>query len=110
MLCATIGERRAGTLAEARAAGFIAHRFRDAGIQNVAIQLFPCVSLRSAKAEVHERVGRRWRAVKAHPLVGAPSTPGGRAVAGPLVWLEMPEGARTLRPGSLRGKIVFMIR
>jgi hypothetical protein len=108
VLCATIGERRAGTTAEARAAGFIALRFRDAGIENVSIQLFPCNSLRSAKAEVHERQHRGWRRVDARPLVGAPSTPGGRAVAGPLVWVEMPEGARTLRPGSLRGKILAL--
>lgn len=108
VLCATIGERRAGTTAEARAAGFIALRFRDAGIDNVAIQLFPCTSLRSARAEVHERQGRRWRRVDARPLVGAPSTPGGRTVAGPLVWLEMPEGSRALRPGSLRGKILAL--
>lgn len=108
VLCATIGERRAGTTAEARAAGYIALRFRDAGIENVAIQLFPCTSLRSAKAEVHERHHRGWRRVDARPLVGAPSTPGGRAVAGPLVWLEMPEGARALRPSSLRGKILAL--
>ncbi len=108
MLCATIGERRAGTTAEARAAGFIAHRFRDAGIENVAIQLFPCTSLRSAKAEVHERRGDDWRTIEARPLVGAPSTPGGRSVTGKLVWLELPEGARTLRPGSLRGKILAL--
>jgi len=107
-LCKTIGERRAGTVAEARAAGFIAHRFRDAGIENVAIQLFPCTSLRSAKAEVHERRPRGWRRIEARPLVGAPSTPGGRAVTGPLVWIEMPEGARALRPGSLRGKILAL--
>ncbi len=108
MLCETIGERRAGTTEEAHAAGFIAHRFRDAGIENVGVELFPCLSLRAAKAEVHERRGRAWRRVDARPLVGAPATPGGRAVTGPLVWLEMPEGARILRPGSLRGKILAL--
>jgi hypothetical protein len=108
MLCATIGERRAGTAAEARAAGYIAHRFRENGVENVAMELFPCLGLRSARAEVHERQGRGWKRVDAHPLVGAPQTPGGRAVKGPLVWLEMPEQGPTLRPGSLRGKIVAL--
>ncbi len=108
MLCGSIGERLAGSTAEAKAAGLIAHRFRDAGIEKVAIELFPCTSLRSAKAEVHERHGRGWQRVEARPLVGAPATPGDRPVAGPLVWLEMPEGGRALRPGSLRGKILAL--
>ncbi|MBI5689503.1 MAG: Zn-dependent exopeptidase M28 [Verrucomicrobia bacterium] len=106
MLCETIGERRAGTVEEARAAGFVAHRLNEAGLDQVAIQLFPCFSLRAAKAEVSEPKGRGWRRVEARPLVGAPSTPGERDVRGELAWLELPEGARALRPGSLRGKIL----
>jgi hypothetical protein len=108
MLCETIGERRAGTTQEARAAGFIAHRFRDAGIENVAIQLFPCQSLHSAAAEVRERRPRGWRRIEARPLVGAPSTPHGEDVTGPLVWIEMPEGAAALRPGALTGRIAVI--
>jgi carboxypeptidase Q len=109
MLCETIGERRAGTSEEARAAGFIAHRFRDAGIENIAIQLFPCLSLHSARAEVGERRARGWRRIEARPLVGAPSTPDGEFVTGPLTWIEMPEGAHVLRPGALRGRIAALV-
>jgi hypothetical protein len=84
ILCTEIGERRAGTAEEQRAADFIAERFRTAGGSNVEIEKFPCASLRSATAEVHERTGRSWRAVDARALVGAPGTPGGRAVHGEL--------------------------
>jgi Zn-dependent M28 family amino/carboxypeptidase len=42
------------------------------------------------------------------PLVGSPATPGAATVEGELVWLELPEGARRLRPGSLRGKILAL--
>jgi len=102
MLAATIGERRAGTAAERRAADYIAARFAAAGTAPV-IEAFPCLSLRSARAEVRERRGRRWPAVAARPLVGAPGTPG--PVRGEIAWLELPENAARLRPGSLRGKI-----
>lgn len=105
MLCETIGERRAGTAREQRAAELIAERFAVAGAARVQLETFPCQSLRAATAEVHERRGRAWRAVEAVPLVGAPGTPGGRPVNGDIAWLEMPENAPRLRPGSLRGKI-----
>jgi hypothetical protein len=105
MLCAKIGERRAGTREEARAADYIAGQFRQAGAAAVSIEPFPCSSLRSARAEVHARHGRGWRPVKAAALVGAPGTPGSRSVTGDLVWLELPENARRIQRGSLRGKI-----
>ena len=106
MLCADIGERRAGTMEEQRAAEFIAGRFRKAGLAAVKIESFPCASLRHATTEVHERNGRAWRAVEARALVGAPGTPNGRAVTGELAWLELPEQARRMRPGAFRGRIV----
>jgi hypothetical protein len=105
VLCEDIGERRAGTDAEQRAARFIAQSFSAAGMANVQTETFPCTSLRAAKAEVHERNGRGWRAVEATTLVGAPGTPDGRAVTGELVWLELPENAARIRPGALRGRI-----
>ncbi|MBI5766793.1 MAG: M28 family peptidase [Verrucomicrobia bacterium] len=105
-LCADIGERRAGTAEERHAAEFIAGAFRAAGVASVETEEFPCTSLHAARADVHERVGRTWRRVEARPLVGAPPTSG--SVTGKLVWLEMPEGARTLRPGSLRGKVLAL--
>lgn len=104
-LCEDIGERRAGTEEERRAAEYIAGRFRQAGVERVDIEPFPCTSRRSETVEVHERRGAGWRRVDSASLVGAPGTPGGRAVSGELTWIEMPEGARRLRPGSLRGKI-----
>lgn len=105
MLCTVIGERRAGSAAERRAAHYIAERFAVTGATTVQLEAFDCSSLHAASAVVHERHDRRWRPVDAVTLVGAPGTPGGRAVTGELVWLEMPENAHRLRPGSLRGKI-----
>ncbi len=107
-LCATIGERRAGTRQEFAAAELIAAGFRKAGADTVALEPFPCLSLRRARVEVHAPVGRRWRRVEATALVGAPGTPDGRAVTGELAWLEFPEGAGRLTPGSLRGRIAMV--
>jgi hypothetical protein len=105
VLCEDIGERRAGTVAEAEAAGYIARRFRECGADQVDVEIFPCTSRRSERVEVHERDGRAWRRIEASALVGAPGTPGGRPVTGELTWLELPESTRRIRPRSLRGKI-----
>src|SRR5262245_24020011 len=90
VLCADIGERRAGTSEEERAANYIAEQFEHAGADEVTIETFPCASRRSAKVEVHERSGRSWRRIDSASLVGAPATPRGRPVTGELVWLELP--------------------
>ena len=103
-LCETLGERRAGTPAEHRAAAHIAARFASAGATRVDTEEFPCTSLRKARAEVAEFRGARWYPVPAAPLVGAPDT-GNRTLTGDLTWLEMPENAGRLRTGSLRGQI-----
>src|SRR6187455_2050225 len=55
MLAEIIGERRAGTAEERRAAEFIAQGFADAGLANIAVEPFPCRSLQAATATVHER-------------------------------------------------------
>lgn len=106
VLCEEIGERRAGTAAELRAAGYIAKRFAGAGLANVRLESFPCTSLHSARAEVRELSGRRWRRVEAAALVGAPGTPGGGAVEGEITWVELPEALERVRPRSLRGRIL----
>jgi acetylornithine deacetylase/succinyl-diaminopimelate desuccinylase-like protein len=106
MLCSAIGERRAGSPEEQRAAGYIAECFQAAGISDVKIEPFPCASLRSATTEVHERNGRDWKSVEARALVGAPSTPGGRPVTGEMVWLELPENAARIQPRAFRDRIV----
>jgi hypothetical protein len=106
VLCEDIGERRAGSAAEQRAAAHVAARFRAAGADRVEVETFPCTSLRSALVEVHARERRQWRSIESATLVGAPGTPGGRAVTGELVWLELPENARRIQPGGFRGKIV----
>jgi hypothetical protein len=106
-LCETIGERRAGTPGEAQAAAYLAEEFRATGA-SVAVDTFPCRSLRRAEVQVHARVAGRWTEVAANPLVGAPGTPNGKPVQGEIAWLEFPEGAHRLAPRSLRGKIALV--
>ncbi|HWA86574.1 MAG TPA: M28 family peptidase [Opitutus sp.] len=105
-LCADIGERRAGTDQERRAAEYVARQFRAGGMEDVSLEAFPCTGLRKATAEVHAHEGNRWRRVEAAPLVGAPATRGRRPIEAELVWLELPEEAGRLRPGSLAGHIL----
>jgi len=107
-LCVTIGERRAGSAAERRAADYIAREWVAAGLKNVRLEAFPCTHMAESEAEVHAATAKGWRRTKATPLVGSPSTPGTRAVSGDIVWLEMPEAAHRLRRGSLRGKILAL--
>lgn len=109
-LCTDIGERRAGTPGERRAADYIADEWRAAGLAHVRLEPFPCTSVSELRAEVQKpaRIGRGWKQVEAVPLVGSPSTPGRATIEGELVWLEMPEAGHRLRPGSLRGKILAL--
>jgi len=108
VLCAEIGERRAGTENERRAAAYVGEQFTAAGLPDVHTEEFPCTSLRRAVPAVHARQGTRWVSVPAMTLVGAPGTPGGRAVEGELQWLEMPENAGRLTRNSLRGRIAVI--
>jgi hypothetical protein len=108
-LCASIGERRAGTPEETRAAEYVAQRFRDAGLARVTIEEFPCKSLRAGEAEVFERNGRVWDSIPARPLVGAPATSGGEAVTGRLVWLELPENSARIKKDAFRDCIVAVV-
>ncbi len=108
MLCETIGERRAGSAPEMRAAEYIARRFAAAGLSAVEVEPFPCTTLRDATVDVHELRGRKWRRIESVTLVGAPGTSGSKPIEGDIAWLEAPEGFVRLRPGSLRGRIVAL--
>ncbi len=107
VLCEDIGERRAGTAGEKRAAEHIARAMTTAGL-TVRTEEFPCTSLRSARTRVQARIGRSWRTFPSTTYVGTSATPGKKAVEGELVWLEMPESSARLNPGSLRGKIALI--
>ena len=108
VLCHDIGERRAGTEGERRAAEYIVEQLRAAGADDARSQVFPCTSVRKITSKVMEPCGRRWRTVESAALVGAPSTPGSGTVEGPLVWLDFPEEAPRLRPASLRGCVLAL--
>jgi hypothetical protein len=109
VLCHDIGERRAGTDGERQAADYVAERWVAAGLSAVTLERFPCTSMAELRADVQEpTAGRSWKSVEAVPLVGTTATAGSKLIEGPLVWLEMPEGAHRLRDGSLRGQIVAL--
>lgn len=107
-LCAGIGERRAGTDGEARAAAFIADSWRAAGLSAVGGEPVPCRTMRRFTARVQAPDGRRWRDVEAVPLVGSPSTAGRGLIEAPLAWMSFPESVHRLRPRSLRGRILAL--
>lgn len=102
VLCRDIGERRAGTPEEYRAASFVARRLTTVGLKNVEVLEFPCLSHRSSRVDLAAREGGRWRRADARILAGAPGCAAGERE---LVWLEMPEEAARLAPGSLRGRV-----
>ncbi len=102
VLCCEIGERRAGTPEEYRAASFVARRLAAVGLQDVEVLKFPCLSHRSSRVDLAAREGGRWRRAEARILAGAPGCTAGERE---LVWLEMPEEAARLVPGSLRGRV-----
>ena len=108
VLCETIGERRAGSPAERRAAGFMAERFTALGFSSVGVEEFPCLSLQRGRSRVAAKTGGKWNAVESEVLVGTPGTSGGCAVEGEGVWLELPEQLPALTPGCLRGKIAVL--
>jgi len=108
VLCHEIGERRAGTEGERRAAEYIAAQLRAAGAADARLEGFPCTSVPAISSKVMEPRGRGWRAVESAALVGVPSTPGSGMVEGPLVWIDFPEEAPRLRPASLRGCILAL--
>jgi hypothetical protein len=107
-LCTRIGERRAGTAGEQAAAEYLLGHFRQAGLQAVCAEPFPCVSVASAEAEVALGEGAAFQSVQARVLAGSPGTPGTRAVEGELEWVEMPEQAGRLLQPALKGKVVVL--
>jgi hypothetical protein len=107
-LCQSIGERRAGSAGERAAAEYILDQFRQTHLDTVHAESFPCTAVGRTRAEIALGLGRSLEAVPARVLAGSPGTPGGRAVSGELVWVEMPEQAARLFQPALRGKIVVL--
>lgn len=108
VLCEEIGERRAGSSAERRAAAFIAERFAALGLKQIVTEEFPCTSLERARSRVEARAGGKWQTVDSEVLVGAPGTAGDKPIEGDIVWLELPENLPRLKRGALRGKFAVI--
>lgn len=106
VLCSQIGERLAGSSAEKKAARHVTGRLEAMGLI-ATTQNFPCMSVVESVSEVQEP-GRNgsWAPVDSIAIVGASSTPGGRMVESPLLWLDMPEAQHRLQGVSLKGSIL----
>ena len=109
MLCARIGERRAGSPGEQAAADYLVRQFSDLGLEGTHQEFFPCVSVVQSSAEIAVGDGRSRRPLPARVLAGSPSTPKNDWVEGDLVWVEMPEQAGRLSGRSLQGKVVVLV-
>jgi hypothetical protein len=107
-LCLKIGDRRAGSAGDKAAAEYVLAQFRALGLQSVHGEPFPCRSVAHAEAVIEFCAGEKWRRVPARVLAGSPSTQSAGLIETDLVWVEMPEQARRLRPRQLKGKIVVL--
>jgi len=107
-LCTRIGERRAGTGGERAAADYLLEQFRQARLEPVVEEPFPCVAVASSEAEVEIGSGRALQRVEARVLVGSPGTPHNGPVEGELEWVEMPEQAKRRFQPALKGKVVLL--
>jgi hypothetical protein len=105
-LCSEIGERRAGSRGDRETAEYMLHHFRQAGLQSVHAEEFPCVWVAEAQANIAIGTAGQLRDVPARVLAGSPGTPG--PASGELVWIEMPEQAERLFQPTLRSKIVVL--
>jgi aminopeptidase YwaD len=104
-LVEVIGERRAGGEGEWKASQYIAEQFTAAGLENVRLEPFDCMSLRSASATIQVRDGAEWKKVPCEVLAGSPSTrPPDKPREMELAWVEMPEQITRLKKGSMKGK------
>jgi hypothetical protein len=108
-LCSEIGERRAGSRGDRKAADYVLETFRASGLSAVHGEDFPCVSVVEARVELAIGRGKKLASVPARVLAGSPGTPRGRTVDSELVWVEMPEQAERFLQPSLRGKIVVLV-
>jgi aminopeptidase YwaD len=106
VLCKDIGVRLAGTDGEEKAARYILAEFEKAGCQNCHMETFPCMSRRKAEVHVEVDLGNGWQKVESAAVTGSSST--GGTVEGEAVWLEMPEHAPLLEPGSLSDRIAII--
>jgi hypothetical protein len=108
-LCLKIGDRRAGSPADRRAAKYVLQQFASAGLQAVHSEAFSCVTVVKAEAELAIGSERSLRRVPARVLAGSPSTSGDGPIETDLVWVEMPEQARRVFQPSLGGKVIVMV-
>jgi aminopeptidase YwaD len=106
VLCRDIGIRLAGTEGEERAADYILMEFEKAGCANCHVETFPCRSRRKTEVHVEVNLGKGWQDVECAAVTGSASTDG--TVQGEAQWLEMPEHAPLLKPGSLLGKVAII--
>jgi aminopeptidase YwaD len=106
VLCSKIGERRAGSKEEKKAADYLSTQFENLGLQ-VQQESFPCTYLKDFKVDFRVQHKGSYRRVDARCLAGAPGLKGAHEAE--IVWVEMPEQAARLFHSNIRNKIVFLI-
>lgn len=109
VLCATIGERRAGSDGDAKAADYILDHFRQAGLEQVQAEPFSTVSVIKAEVNLAIGAGSNLTRVESRVLSGSPSTAGDAPIDADLVWIEMPEQAERLMRPTLKKKIAVLV-
>lgn len=107
-LCWGIGERRAGSLGESRAADYLLKQFAGLQLKSVHQEPFACISVQSSSVRLEVAEGSRFKRIPARVLAGSSSTPGRSVLEGELHWIEMPEQAARAFRGPLKGKIVVL--
>ncbi|MFH0962919.1 MAG: M20/M25/M40 family metallo-hydrolase [Planctomycetota bacterium] len=103
-LCRTIGNRLAGSAGEEKAARYIAGRFRELGLENVAILPFRCKRWIPGAGELVVLDPPPRHRIAAIPITHSASTPAA-GIEGDLVTIEPIDYEEGLRCSGLRGKI-----
>jgi hypothetical protein len=108
VLCSKIGERRAGSAAEQKAADYLSTQFEKLKLQTRQ-ESFPCTYLKHFNVDFRALHKGAYKKVDARCLAGAPGLKGRQPREAEIVWVEMPEQASRLFNSSIRNKIVFLI-
>ena len=103
-LCRTVGNRLAGSTGEEKAGRYVARRFRELGLESVAILPFRCKRWIPGAGELVLLDPPPRRRVEAIPITHSASTPSA-GIEGDLVIFEPIDYEEGLHRSGLRGKI-----
>ena len=105
-LTTTVGQRMAGTPAEARARDWAVKAMKDAGLMNIKVEPFP-LAVWERGVESAEIMGPNPQKLMITALGYSGATPAG-GVTAPVVYFADYKALEEAAPGSLTGKIAFI--